>query len=154
MPATSIFMSALSSGISGMGNSRISVLPGPVLTAASTFSIVFLRFCAAGMRFLPLILSHPSWPPPRPFRCAGQEDESDRRCQFFHCSSSPLPIRCKKLKESLMKNRLVFSLIGAVLVVLPILSQADESPFSFLRVYKLADGRRISISVPGEWREL
>jgi hypothetical protein len=53
-----------------------------------------------------------------------------------------------------MKNRLVFSLIGAVLIVLPILSQADESPFSFLRVYKLADGRRISISVPGEWREL
>src|SRR5258706_12019231 len=38
IPATSIFMSALSSGISGMGNSRISVLPGPVLTAASTFS--------------------------------------------------------------------------------------------------------------------
>src|SRR3982074_3158164 len=101
-----------------------------------------------------LIFSHPSWPPPRPFRCAGQKDESDRRCQFFHCSSSPLPIRCKKLKESLMKNRLVFSLIGAVLIVLPTLSQADESPFSFLRVYKLADGRRISISVPGEWREL
>src|SRR5258708_15856464 len=40
MPATSIFMSALSSGISGIGNSRISVLPGAVLTAASTFSIM------------------------------------------------------------------------------------------------------------------
>src|SRR5438876_7703759 len=38
IPATSIFMSALSSGMSGMGNSRISVLPGPVLTAANTLS--------------------------------------------------------------------------------------------------------------------
>ena len=52
-----------------------------------------------------------------------------------------------------MKNPLVFSLL-AVLILLPTLSQAGESPFSFLRVYKLADGRRISISVPGEWREL
>src|SRR5262245_10234687 len=40
MPATSIFMSALSAGISGIGYSRISVLLGPVLTAASTFSIM------------------------------------------------------------------------------------------------------------------
>jgi hypothetical protein len=44
IPATSILMSALSSGMSGMGNSRISVLLGPVLTAASTFSTAaFLR---------------------------------------------------------------------------------------------------------------
>src|SRR5437899_567240 len=40
MPATSIFRSALSAGISGIGNSRISVLLGPVLTAASTLSIM------------------------------------------------------------------------------------------------------------------
>src|SRR5690349_21619471 len=40
MPATSIFMRALSAGISGMGYSRISVLPGPVRTAANTFSIM------------------------------------------------------------------------------------------------------------------
>src|SRR5438046_5434280 len=40
MPATSIFMSALSAGISGIGNSRISVLLGPVRTAASTLSIM------------------------------------------------------------------------------------------------------------------
>ena len=38
MPATSIFMSALSAGISGIGYSRISVLLGPVRTAANTFS--------------------------------------------------------------------------------------------------------------------
>src|SRR5262252_7982082 len=44
IPATSIFINALSSGMSGIGNSRISVLPGPTRTAARTFSI--------------------SWPPP------------------------------------------------------------------------------------------
>ena len=53
-----------------------------------------------------------------------------------------------------MKNRLVFSLLSAALIVLPTLSQADESPFSFLRVYKLADSQRVSISIPGEWQEL
>src|SRR5262245_12045166 len=42
MPATSILMSALSSGISGIGNSRSSVLPGPVRTAANTFSVMVL----------------------------------------------------------------------------------------------------------------
>src|SRR5262249_19710207 len=39
IPATSIFIKAPSSGISGIGNSRISVRPGPTLTAATTFSI-------------------------------------------------------------------------------------------------------------------
>src|SRR5687768_735683 len=39
MPATSIFMSAPSGGMSGIGYSRISVLLGPVRTAASTCSI-------------------------------------------------------------------------------------------------------------------
>src|SRR5947207_771793 len=38
MPATSIFIKAASSAISGIGYSRISVLLGPVRTAASTFS--------------------------------------------------------------------------------------------------------------------
>src|ERR1044072_8001166 len=38
MPATSIFIKAASSGISGIGYSRISVLLGPTLTAASTRS--------------------------------------------------------------------------------------------------------------------
>jgi hypothetical protein len=38
MPATSIFIRALSSGMSGIGYSRISVLLGPVRTAARTFS--------------------------------------------------------------------------------------------------------------------
>src|SRR5262245_60086572 len=38
MPATSIFISAASSGTSGIAYSRISVLLGPVRTAASTFS--------------------------------------------------------------------------------------------------------------------
>src|SRR5689334_18985149 len=41
MPATSIFMSAPSGGMSGIGNSWISVLLGPTLTAASAFSIRF-----------------------------------------------------------------------------------------------------------------
>src|SRR5882672_10463268 len=38
MPPTSIFIRAASSGTSGIGYSRISVLLGPVGTAASTFS--------------------------------------------------------------------------------------------------------------------
>src|SRR5271168_1642066 len=38
MPATSTFMSAPSSGISGMGYSRISVVLGATRTAARTFS--------------------------------------------------------------------------------------------------------------------
>src|SRR5687768_71823 len=42
MPATSIFMSAASSGTSGMGNSRISILLGPTRTAARTFSAIDL----------------------------------------------------------------------------------------------------------------
>jgi hypothetical protein len=53
-----------------------------------------------------------------------------------------------------MKNRLALSLFTAALIALPTLSQAGESPFSFLRVYKLADGQRVAISIPGEWREL
>src|SRR4026208_2052054 len=39
MPATSIFRSAPSAGMSGIGYSRISVLLGPTRTAASTGSI-------------------------------------------------------------------------------------------------------------------
>jgi hypothetical protein len=42
MPATSIFISALSSDISGIGNSRISVLLEPVRTAANTFSTILI----------------------------------------------------------------------------------------------------------------
>src|SRR5262245_44577417 len=38
MPATSIFIRAASSGTSGIGYSRISVLLGPTRTAANTFS--------------------------------------------------------------------------------------------------------------------
>ena len=38
IPATSTLRSAPSSGSSGFGNSRSSVLPGPILTAASTRS--------------------------------------------------------------------------------------------------------------------
>src|SRR5678815_1052773 len=47
IPATSIFSKALSSGMSGIGNSRISVVPGATLTAARTLSIATcLRYCA------------------------------------------------------------------------------------------------------------
>src|SRR5262245_26972074 len=41
MPATSIFISAASAGMSGIGYSRISVLLGPTRTAARTFSATF-----------------------------------------------------------------------------------------------------------------
>jgi hypothetical protein len=45
IPATAIFSSAQSGRMSGMGNSRISVLLGATLTAASTLSTVrFLPF--------------------------------------------------------------------------------------------------------------
>src|SRR5579872_4614652 len=43
MPPTSIFISAASAGTSGMGYSRISVLLGPVRTAANTVSATFPR---------------------------------------------------------------------------------------------------------------
>src|SRR5213594_4347798 len=41
IPATSIFIKALSFRMSGIGNSRISILPGPTRTAAKTFSIAW-----------------------------------------------------------------------------------------------------------------
>src|SRR5262249_8197926 len=47
MPPTSIFINAASSGISGIGNSRSSVLLGPRRTAASTFSTTWLPFAIA-----------------------------------------------------------------------------------------------------------
>src|SRR5882672_966091 len=53
IPATSIFNKALSCGISGMGNSRISVLLGATLTAASTLSTVaFLLLAASSCTYL------------------------------------------------------------------------------------------------------
>ncbi len=42
IPATSIFSSAASSAMSGIGNSRSSVVPGAVRTAASTCSAMAL----------------------------------------------------------------------------------------------------------------
>src|SRR5207249_1310214 len=59
IPATSIFMSALSSGISGMGNSRISVRLGPTLTAANTFST-----CVPPVNYRPFAFSHARVPSP------------------------------------------------------------------------------------------
>src|SRR5690349_16246948 len=44
MPATSIFMSAASSGTSGIGYSRISILLGPTRTAARTLSAILFPF--------------------------------------------------------------------------------------------------------------
>src|SRR4051794_1774072 len=60
MPATSIFMRALSAGVSGLGYSRISVLLGPVRTAAITFSI---------MRRVSHARALPQEPRPRRRRC-------------------------------------------------------------------------------------
>jgi len=58
-----------------------------------------------------------------------------------------------------MKNRLVFSLLSAALIVLPTLSHAgesrfDPSRFNLLCAYKLANGQRVAIAIPGEWQEL
>jgi hypothetical protein len=53
-----------------------------------------------------------------------------------------------------MNNRLFFSLLGAVLIVLPALSHADEIRFDVLRVYKLAGGQGVAVAIPAEWREL
>jgi hypothetical protein len=51
MPPTSIFIKAASAGTSGIGYSRISVLLGPIRTAASTFSatLSILSFVMAGL---------------------------------------------------------------------------------------------------------
>ena len=53
-----------------------------------------------------------------------------------------------------MKNRLLFSLLSAALLVSPVLSHADEIRFDVLRVYKLANGQGVAVAIPGEWREL
>src|SRR5579862_4114102 len=66
MPPTSIFISAASSGMSGMGYSRISVLLGPVRTAAST--------CSATYQILSAVMPGHPGPGPWPARvhaCAG-----------------------------------------------------------------------------------
>src|SRR6266852_5485025 len=77
IPATSIFMSALSSGISGMGNSRISVRLGPVLTAANTFST-----CVPPINDRRLAFSHAPRAPSNPrdrFRRTGRQFRYHRR---------------------------------------------------------------------------
>ena len=53
-----------------------------------------------------------------------------------------------------MKNRLVFSLLSAAMIVLPTLSHADKSQFNLLRVYKLANGQGVKVAIPGGWQEL
>jgi hypothetical protein len=52
MPPTSIFISAASSGMSGIGNSRSSVLLGPVRTAANTFSDTLAFLLGPSLRTL------------------------------------------------------------------------------------------------------
>jgi hypothetical protein len=61
---------------------------------------------------------------------------------------------CTQIKETVMKNRLVFSLLSAALIALPTLAHADASQFEVLRVYKLASGQGVAVAIPGEWREL
>jgi hypothetical protein len=53
-----------------------------------------------------------------------------------------------------MKNRLVFSLLSAALIVFPTLSHAGEPRFDMLRAYKLANGQAVAIAIPVEWEEL
>src|SRR5688572_24595066 len=64
IPATSIFTSALSSGTSGIGYYRNSVLLGPVLTAACTFSTTAIT---SNSRRLHDLFSHALRPPS--YRC-------------------------------------------------------------------------------------
>src|SRR3954464_2258054 len=52
-----------------------------------------------------------------------------------------------------MKKNLVFSILGAALIALPALAQA-EPQFDVLRVYTLANGQGVAVAIPGEWREL
>ena len=52
-----------------------------------------------------------------------------------------------------MKN-LAFSILGAALMALPALANADQPQFDVLRVYKLANGQGVAVAIPGEWREL
>jgi hypothetical protein len=52
-----------------------------------------------------------------------------------------------------MKKNLIFSILGAALIALPALAQADPQ-FDVLRVYKLANGQGVAVAIPGEWREL
>src|SRR5260370_26012823 len=77
-PATSNLMSALSSGVSCMGNALFSVLPGPVLTAARTFST-----CVPPINERRFAFSHAlgaSSNPSRLFLRAGRQFRYHRRC--------------------------------------------------------------------------
>ncbi len=53
-----------------------------------------------------------------------------------------------------MKNNLIFSLLSAALIALPVLSHAGEPRFDLVRTYKLADGQAVAIAIPVEWQEL
>ena len=53
-----------------------------------------------------------------------------------------------------MKKNLAFSILGAALMALPALAQADQPQFDILRVYRLANGQGVAVAIPGEWREL
>src|SRR6516164_2099407 len=104
MPATSIFIKAASSGISGMGNSRISVLLGPVRTAASTFSttknppIVVHASAAFHLQHSPLYMSNArecanaASPQTGPrATCAPRPSEAMDARAFPACARCPLP---------------------------------------------------------------
>jgi hypothetical protein len=51
-----------------------------------------------------------------------------------------------------MKRSLLLLSFAALL--LPALSQAEETRWDVLRVYRLADGQGVAVAFPGEWREL
>jgi hypothetical protein len=53
-----------------------------------------------------------------------------------------------------MKNRIVFSLFVAALVLVPALSRAGETRWEVLHVYTLANGQAVAVAVPSEWQEL
>src|SRR5215472_10498270 len=88
MPPTSIFINAASSGISGIGNSRSSVLLGPRRTAASTFSTTWLPFAIADDLTPPCTIVCLGWhawlyhekPRPRGRRCTPARMDPSTLC--------------------------------------------------------------------------
>jgi hypothetical protein len=45
-------------------------------------------------------------------------------------------------------------LLSIAVLMLPALSRAEDTRWDVLRVYRLADGHRVAVAFPGEWREL
>src|SRR5260221_4710458 len=91
MPATSIFISAASSAISGIGYSRISVLLGPTRTAANTFSATLFSD-KENLRALGHVLIHVHFDPAREHRAPRLDEISRHRI-----ARDLLPVQLERL---------------------------------------------------------